>query len=337
LLDLDTLEKYDPQGMHKIYDKWPEIAEKSFQLDLQPIDFSNVNHIVFAGMGGSGAIGDIFSSILSKTKIHVSVVKGYTLPKTVDSDTLVVTTSISGNTEETLTILGSAKKISSKIIAFSNGGKMEKYCKENSLEYRHIPMLHSPRASFTSFLYSMLKVLAPILPIRKEDVVESIVHLKDMRKEISSTNLTENNPSLALAKWINDIPLIYYPFGLQAAAIRFKNSLQENSKMHAITEDVIEACHDGIVAWEKNAEVQPILIVGEDDYIKTKERWEILKEYFEEKKIDFKEINSVSGNILTKLVNLIYLLDYASIYRALIVKIDPTPIKSIDFVKKRLI
>ena len=110
MLDLDTLEKYDPHGMHKIYDKWPEIAEKSFQLDLQPVDFSNVNHIVFAGMGGSGAIGDIFSAILSKAKVHVCVVKGYTLPKTVDSDTLVVTTSISGNTEETLAVLGSAKK-----------------------------------------------------------------------------------------------------------------------------------------------------------------------------------------------------------------------------------
>jgi len=336
LLDLDTLEKYDPQGMHKIYDKWHEIAEKSFQLDLQPIDFSNVNHIVFAGMGGSGAVGDIFSSILSKTKIHVCVIKGYTLPKTVDSDTLVVATSISGNTEETLAVLGSAKKITSKIIAFSNGGKMEKYCKENSLEHRHMPILHSPRASFTSFLYSMLKVLAPVLPIRKEDVVESIVHLKDMRKEISSANLTANNPSLSLAEWIDDIPIIYYPWGLQSAAIRFKNSLQENAKLHAITEDVIEACHNGIVSWEKPSNVQPILLRGEEDYVKTKERWEILKEFFRKNDIDFFEISSIKGNILSKLINLIYLLDYASIYKAVLSGIDPSPISSIDFVKSKL-
>lgn len=61
-------------------------------------------------MGGSGALGDIFSSVLSKTNIHVNVIKGYHLPKTVDSNTLVVTTSISGNTVETLTVLDSAKK-----------------------------------------------------------------------------------------------------------------------------------------------------------------------------------------------------------------------------------
>ena len=322
--------------MHKIYDKWSEIAEKSFQLDLQPVDFSNVNHIVFAGMGGSGAIGDIFSSILSKANVHVCVVKGYLLPKTVDSDTLVITTSISGNTEETLTVLGSAKKISSKIIAFSNGGKMEKYCKENSLEYRHIPMLHSPRASFTSFLYSMLKVLAPVLPIRKEDVIESIVRLKDVRKEISSANLTEDNTSLNFAEWISGIPLIYYPWGLQAAATRFKNSLQENAKLHAIAEDVIEACHNGIVSWEKSSNVQPILLQGHDDYIKTKDRWKILQKYFKENNIDYREIFSVKGSILSKLIHLIYLLDYSTIYRAVMSEIDPSPVRSIEFIKNKM-
>jgi len=140
-----------------------------------------------------------------------------------------------------------------------------------------------------------------------------------------------------LAEWISGIPIIYYPWGLRAAAIRFKNSLQENAKTHAITEDVIETCHNGIVAWEKPANVVPIIIRGEDDYISTKERWEILKEYFKLKNIDYWEVFSVKGNILSKLINLIYLLDYSSIYHAVIKKVDPTPILSIDFVKNKLI
>ena len=64
--------------------------------------FDNIDHIVFAGMGGSGAIGDIFLSILSKTNIHVNIVKGYRLPATVNSNTLVITISVSGNTMETI-------------------------------------------------------------------------------------------------------------------------------------------------------------------------------------------------------------------------------------------
>ena len=74
--------------------------------------------------------------------------------------------------------------------------------------------------------------------------------------------------------------MIYYPHGLESVAIRFKNSLQENSKSHAAVEDIIEACHNGIVSWEKNSDVKPILIRGTDDYQKTKERWEIIKEFF---------------------------------------------------------
>ncbi len=106
--------------------------------------------------------------------------------------------------------------------------------------------------------------------------------------------------------------------------------------MHAITEDVMEACHNGIVSWDKPSVVKPILIQGVDDYIKTKERWKILKEFFEVKEIDYKEIYSVKGSILSKLINLIYLLDYATIYRSILSETDPTPIDAIDFIKKRL-
>lgn len=336
-LNFETnLEKYDKSGMYKIYDGWPEIAKKSYQSELTPVSFDNIGHIVFAGMGGSGAISDIFSAILSKTNVHVCVVKGYLLPKTVDDNTLVVTTSISGNTVETLTVLDSARKLGSKVIAFSNGGKMQDYCKKYKIEHHHIPMLHSPRASFPSFLYSMLKILHPVLPIKKGDIVESITQMSKLQNEISSEHINEDNPSLALARWLADTPVIYYPLGLQAAAIRFKNSLQENSKMHAIAEDVIEACHNGIVSWEKQSGLKPVLIQGKDDYIKTKERWMILKRYFEQNSIDYREVHSVKGSILSKLINLIYLLDYSTIYRAVMSGVDPTPVSSIDFIKSKI-
>ncbi len=322
--------------MYAIYDRWPEIAKNAYNSNLFYVDFKNVDHIVFAGMGGSGALGDIFAAILSKTNIHVTLVKGYTLPKTVDSETLVVITSVSGNTVETLTVLDSANKMDCKIIAFSDAGKVQEYCVQQKIEYRKISQHLSPRSSFTEFLYSMLRVLAPILPIDKQDVIESIEQLENLSKIISSKNLSESNPSLKLANWINGIPMIYYPFGLQAAAVRFKNSLQENAKIHAMIEDVLEASHNGIVSWERPSNVQPIMLKGDEDYIKTKDRWKIMKEYFKENNIDYNEVFSIKGNILSKLINLIYLLDYCSIYHAVLSEIDPTPIRSIDYIKKRL-
>jgi len=336
LLDKETLEKYDPSGMHKLYDKWPQIAREAYESDLEPVNFKNIDHIVFAGMGGSGAIGDLFASILSKEDIHVSLVKGYLLPKTVDKNTLVVTTSVSGNTVETLTILNSADKLDCKIIAFSSGGKIEEYCTKNQINYKKIKSIHSPRASFANFSFSILNVLNSILPIENSAIYESIDEISKLQKQISSQNLSDSNPAIDLANFISDIPLIYYPHGLQSSAIRFKSSLQENAKKHVIIEDVIEACHNGIVAWEKSSMIQPILLRGFDDYVKTKERFEIIKEYFTKNNIKYKEIQSVSGNILTKIITLIYLLDYVSIYKAISLKIDPSPVSSIDFIKNRI-
>lgn len=335
-MELKDIEMHDSKKMYQVYDNWPKMAEDAYEKYTEIKNFENINHMVFAGMGGSGSIGDIFSAILSKKKMHVSVIKGYLLPKTVDENTLLVITSISGNTEETLTVLETAKKMNCKIIAFSAGGKMEKYCERNNIEYRKIVETNSPRASFSSFVFSMLKILKLIIPIEEKEIIEAIENLKKLQKSICSENLTNNNPALEIASWIKSIPIIYYPWGLQAAAIRFKSSLQENSKTHAISEDVIEATHNGIVAWEKKSSIQPILIEGSDDYYKTKERWEILKEYFKERSIDYREVHSVNGGILSKLINLIYLLDFVTIYHSIINNVDPTPVISIDFIKSKL-
>ena len=322
--------------MSGFYDRWPQIARENFSANFSKVDITNIDHVVFAGMGGSGTIGDLFASILSKTDIHVSVIKGYLLPKTVDSNTLVVTTSISGNTSETISILKNVEKVDAKFVALSSGGIMEKFCMDKKIKYYKIKEEHSPRASFVGFLYSALNILEQIVPVKKTDISKSIESLFDIQKLISSKNLNKTNEALQIAEWIKEIPMVYYPWGLQSAAIRFKNSMQENAKMHVMTEDVIEACHNGIVAWDKPKNILPILIQGKDDYVKTKERWKIVKEFFREKGIPYKEIFSQEGSILNKLVCLIYVLDYASIYTAIISKIDPSPVNSIDFIKKRL-
>ena len=109
-MKISDIRRYDSEKMYESYEKWPEIAQENYKKDLSKLQFRNIEHIVFAGVGGSGTIGDVMSSILSKTNIHVNVVKGYLLPKTVGRNTLVVTTSVSGNTSETLEIIKSVKK-----------------------------------------------------------------------------------------------------------------------------------------------------------------------------------------------------------------------------------
>ena len=199
MFNKDSLEKNDPGGMHNVYDKWAHLAKDAYYSDLEPVDFKDIDHVVFSGMGGSGSIGDLFSSILSKTNIHTTVVKGYELPKTVDKNTLVVVTSISGNTIEILTTLESATKKDCNIIAFSSGGSMESFCMKNNVEFRKIPQIHSPRASFPGYVYSILKTLNSIIPIKKQEIISSLEQLELTSKQISSENLSDTNSSLNLA------------------------------------------------------------------------------------------------------------------------------------------
>jgi len=335
MFDSHTLQKYDPQGMHKKYDMWPEIAREAYESTQDGIDFKSTSHFVFAGMGGSYLINEVLTSLLSKEKIQISKVNGFDIPKHVTSDYVFVATSVSGNTLETLTALDSARKIGCRIIAFSNGGKIEDYCKKYGLEHRKVSMFHSPRTSFTSFLYSMLRVLQPILPITNEEVRESLVELSSLKQKISSLNLTTTNPALNLASWFSKVPLIYYSKSLETPAIRFKNSFHENAKSQAIAEEVIEACHNQIVCWEKPINAKPILFRHHNENNRIQETWEIMKEFFNEKEIAYKEIFPSQGNWLSQIVGLIYLLDYSTIYYAIRCGINPSPIISAEFVKSR--
>ena len=328
---------YDKSQMVKAYEQWPNIAEEVYEKNNYEVcDFKNIKHIAFAGMGGSGTVGEIFSSILSKSGIHTSVIRSHLLPKTVNEETLVVITSISGNTEESLSIIKEAKKKNIQTIAYSSGGKIKEFCNNNQIKFQYLEKIHSPRTSLPSALYTMLKTLGPQFDISKNEVVNSINQMKKTKEKINSSQINEKNPSMKLAKWISGIPVIYYPHGLEAAAIRFKNSLQENAKIHVVAEEVLEACHNGIMSWERTSDMRCVLIRGADDHSKTKARLEIIKQYFNEKNIPFYEINSVTGDLLSKIINLVYELDFTSIYHALINQIDPSPLKSIEYIKENM-
>ena len=202
-MNLEELEKIDSRKMFKVYDEWDKIARKYYEHEFVKPNFKNIDHVVFAGMGGSGTIGDIFSAILSKNDIDVSIVKGYILPKTVDSNTLVVVTSISGNTSETLTVLENSLKTDAQIIALSSGGKIENLALKNEkISYFKIEQIHSPRASLVGFLYSTLNILQNFIPIKKSDINESLNELEIMQKKISSENLTQTNSALELANYL---------------------------------------------------------------------------------------------------------------------------------------
>lgn len=332
---LNMLDTYDTSGMRHIYDRWPEIAHESYRCSINTLDLKNIDHVVFAGMGGSGTLGDFFGALLSRTSMHVDIIKGYNLPRTVTPNTLVVCSSISGNTHETLTVMEKAHRADCQVISLSAGGIMQRRSHTLGIPHYVIDRYHSSRASFVSLLYTSLRLLGDISGVSDTHIRESIDELRRVQSRVRSTVISDSNEALSLARWIRQIPLIYYPWGLQAAAIRFKNSIQENTKSHAIIEDVLEASHNSIVAWERDSPVQPILLQGPDDNPLTKARWRIFESYFDARDIPYRTVMAPTGHIITKMIGMIYTLDCTSMYAAILQETDPTPVTSIDFVKER--
>jgi len=330
-----SFQKLDPQKIIEAYDKWPEIGQKSYENSVDFIDIKNFTNTTFAGMGGSNSVHTVIRSILSKDKTPSVNITGFDIPNNLNSDSVFIATSISGNTLETITALDSARKAHCQIIAFSEGGKLEEYCKKHGLEHRRVSKFHSPRASFVSSLYSMLRILQPILPIHEKEILKSLNQLSVTKQKISSKNLTDTNPALNLAFWFPKTPVIYYSKQLEASAVRLKNSFNENAKSHAITNELLEACHNDIVSWELPTTFKPIMVRAKNDDKRIVETWEIMKEFFEEKEIEYKEIFSNNGKILSQLVGLIYLFDYSTIYYAIKCGINPSPIVSTEFFKNK--
>jgi len=112
--------------------------------------------LIYVQSRGSGAAGEVIRGVLSKSNYHTTIIKGYTLPHTVDSNTLVIATSISGNSEEPLTILEQIKKSRAKVVGISAGGKMQDVCKKYNYPHIKIEQVNSPRTSLPIVLYSIL-------------------------------------------------------------------------------------------------------------------------------------------------------------------------------------
>ena len=317
------------QEMIDVYKNWPEYAKESYS-NAKPISVK-FDKVIFCGMGGSGLIFDILSSLIPDKQVIIN--KGYVLPKNI-SNSLMIFNSASGDTIETLTALKTALKSKNKIIAFSSGGKMENFCKKNKITHIRYDMQSSPRASLPVSLYTILGTLYDSFGIKKSMITKSIKSLHDARKKIFEN--VDSNPVIDLAEFIKDGPVCYHSPELSPVALRFSQDFQENCKKFATQGDVVESCHNFINSWETLTNFSPILLRGSNDDKNIIKRFEVWIEYFKTRGISYKELSSVKGDLLTQFMTLMYEMGLSTIYHAVQNDIDPTLLEAIDFVKARV-
>jgi glucose/mannose-6-phosphate isomerase len=307
------------------------IAEaQTFQQPKLPI-----HTIVICGMGGSGIGGKIVAQWVEKeSPIPVIVLQDYDLPTFVNEHTLVIGSSYSGNTEETLAAVKQAKTKGAHIMGITSGGELESFCASNNYDYVIVPGGNPPRSATAFSIVQLINIFV------KFGII-SDANLAEMRK--SSDLLIQESESIhALAKKIADflygkVGVIYSSPQYEAIAIRARQQFNENSKYLSWHHTIPEMNHNELVGWGCGDDRFAVLMLHTNDMNpRNQKRFEITKSTIEKKAAGVMDIEGIGATQIEKSFYLIHLVDWASYYLCELNKVDIMDIVVIDFLKDEL-
>ena len=301
--------------------------------------------IIVAGMGGSATGGDYFAALCAGTsEIPVTVVRGYSLPNYVSDRSLVVVSSYSGNTEESLSCYDDAWKRGATIIATTTGGKLAERAKADGVPVHTITYRASPRAAIAHSL-------APLLRLGLEMGVSAVdaeqvrsagaLHHEWVVRELDPGIPHGRNGAKKLAEDLRGrIPLVLGAEHLASVASRFKNQVAENGKALGAADILPEADHNLIVGLGTGQaaarSLSLVTLESELNDARTRKRFDVTCAQFAETGIPVHRFQSGGSTILDQLLLATAWGDYVSCYLALLNGVDPSPVPQIDRLKAAL-
>lgn len=291
----------------------------------------DIKNIIIAGMGGSGIAGELLKNYLRDLPIRIEVVKEPILPAYADKDTLLIASSYSGNTEETIAVYRKAIRKGCKIIGITSNGKLQELCKRHNYQYIEMPSGFQPRAALPYSFFMLLKVLenSDIIPDQKKYIKETVKALKKPIYEKLAKDIVER-----LKK---RVPLIYASNRFEAVIQRWKTQFNENSKVAAFCHVLPEMNHNELEGFGvRLADFYAIILKDDKDDKIIRKRINPTKDLLKKQGVPSMEI-SISGSCdLAKLFSAIYIGDLASYYLALEYKADPNKVPIITELKEKL-
>ena len=308
------------------------IIGQNYRFKAQKGAFTN---IILTGLGGSGIGGSIVQNyVFDKSPIPFIVNKDYFLPSFVSKDSLVIVSSYSGNTEETVDALQQAIKAKATVVCITSGGKVAQIAGKKDIDCILLPAGMPPRACLG---YSMVQVLYTLNHFGyindgfEKEIKASIKLLNAEEKDIKKK-------ATALAKKLNGkLPIIYSAANFEGVAVRFRQQINENSKMLCWHAAIPEMNHNELVGWrDKDANKAVVILRNEDDYARIQLRMEINKEVFKKYTKNIYEVTSKGKSYFEKAFYLIHLTDWVSVILADLHNVDATEVKVIDFLKGQL-
>jgi glucose/mannose-6-phosphate isomerase len=332
--------RYDSQNQFNVLINTFQQVESAWnnKIDTGTFKDKKYNSIVVTGLGGSAISADLMSNFLGgELDIPFVVNRNYHLPAFANKNTLLIVSSYSGNTEETISVLNEGLKKKCNIICITTGGRIEKIDLENNIPIVKIIPGFQPRYSLGLSFFSLLKILQEFNIIASQDKVVSKIISLWKEKGIQLSN--EPNQAIDIARGlIGFIPVIYSAADVTSAiGYRFKCQFNENSKLHAFHNVIPELNHNEIIGWESFQEKQfnakLILILDKTYHPQIKKRFDITASLISSEKI---YLESNEEDFKLRLMDLVYLGDWISYYLALFRGFDPTEIENINILKEKL-
>lgn len=294
-----------------------------------------INSVLICGLGGSGIGGTIVSDIISTTSaVPVLSTKDYAIPGFVNESTLVIVSSYSGNTEETLSALEKCEKKNAEIAVITSGGKLGGIAQEKNYNCIIIPGGNPPRAmfgySFTQ-LFFIFHHYGLISDSFKADFTNSISLLNKLNKDI-------REEAFLLAKKLYDkTPIIYVANGFEGVAIRFRQQINENSKMLCWHHVIPEMNHNELLGWRTNINnLAVVYFRNHSDYDRNQIRIEINKKIISKYTTNITEVWSKGHSLIENTLYHINFGDWVSWYLSEMNNVDAIEIDVIDFLKTEL-
>jgi glucose/mannose-6-phosphate isomerase len=294
-----------------------------------------IHNVLVTGLGGSGIGGTIAAEVVaSSCKVPILVNKDYFLPEFVNANTLVVVSSYSGNTEETVEAMEIALRKGAKTVCVTSGGKIADMARQHGLDLVIIPGGMPPRSclgySLTQLFY-VLHGMGLISDSFKSELKASISRMENERSEIQ-------NEAMELTEFLyNRIPVIYAADGYNGVATRFRQQINENSKMLCWHHILPEMNHNELVGWaDQHPECAVLMLRNETDYYRTKARMDITLEVISTKTPHTRELWSKGESQLERSMYLIHLTDWVSCYIADKKNIDAVEVNIINHLKGSL-
>ena len=322
----------------KLYRESAKLAEK-----IQ-VNYSQPDNIIVAGMGGSGIGGDLLKDwARNKASVPIEVNREYQLPAYAGKRTLVLITSYSGDTEESLGAFLDALKRKCMIFCVSSGGALLENAERLKVPYLRVPGGMPPRAALSYLFVPLLLGVEKmgLVSGASEELSEALTLLEKISKDNSPEKPAKENFSKTLALNIGQTAPVVYGFGFyRSVAERFKTQFNENSKIPAKWEVFSELNHNEIVGWERAGELgkcfSAIFIRDKEEPTEIRSRIEITKELVGKAGLGMFEVPAQGKSPLAKMLSTICIGDFTSIYLALLHGVDPTPVKTINYLKDTL-